>query len=969
MTAHDIIAETDEYTVISEYTPIKDREGTYQTEAELEAEFIRMLTEQGYTHLPIHSERDLITNLRTQLEALNHYKFSNNEWDKFLRDKIARPNEKLEARAKRIQEDYIQPLIRDDGMTQNIMLIDKGNIHNNILQVINQYKAKSSRYDVTILINGLPLVHIELKRRGVALREAFNQINRYNHDSFLAGAGLFMYVQIFVISNGTETKYYSNTTRSKAVDEYGKPKEEGNSSYEFTSYWADAKNKNIPDLIDFTRTFFARHTLLNILTKYCVFTSDNKLLVMRPYQIRATEKIIYQIEKAKNYSLYGSIKAGGYIWHTTGSGKTLTSFKAARIASKLDFIDKVLFVVDRKDLDHQTMQEYEKYEHGSANSTKSVRQLKAHLSNPEAHIVITTIQKLSAFIKKHDTHSIYSKHVVIIFDECHRSQFGEMHRAIIKHFKKYYIFGFTGTPIMDTFPTTEQIFGARLHTYTIVNAIHDNNVLPFRVDYHNTMKEKEDIIDEYVPGIDKESAFCAEERIKLITDYIIEHYDQQTYKRRFNSILAVSSIRMAKLYYEEFKKRQDTGLKVAVIFSQSVGTDEEEGILGEENSDDPSGLDEVSRDFLTRAINDYNKMFSLSYGATPETFPNYYQNISQYMKEKKIDILIVVNMFLTGFDAQTLNTLWVDKNLKRHGLIQAFSRTNRILDSVKTFGNIICFRDMRKDVDKAISTFGDDEAGNIAFLKTFEEYYNGYDDFPGYAEMARGFMKKFPQGSDLIGESVKKDFIVSFGEILRLRNRLRGFPSFDGMDIFTDRDMQNYIGLYLDLHDKRKRGELADISDDVVFELELVGQIEINIDYILALVKKYHDTYSTDKEIYASVIRAIDASPEFRSKKRLIEMFIAEVNTTDEIYTEWRNYAAIQQEKDLEALIAEERLKPEKAREYIANAFKYGELRTTGTDIDNFMPPVSRFSGEDRAEKKRKLINKLKSYFATYFGI
>ena len=741
----NIVAATSENTVVTEYESVKSRSDSYQSEAELEKEFIRLLCEQGYTYLPIHTEKDLIANLRERLEELNNYKFSDSEWDRFFNEAIANPNDKIEDKTRKIQEDFVQVLKRDDALTKNILLIDKKNIHNNRLQVINQYvigieqgAKHDNRYDVTILVNGLPLVHVELKRRGVAIREAFNQINRYQRDSFWAGSGLFEYVQIFVISNGTNTKYYSNSTRFNAIKDAtsGKTKKEKTSnSFEFTSFWADANNRVIPDLIDFTKTFFAKHTILNILTKYCVFTSENMLMVMRPYQITATERILNRIEIAHNYKKYGNIAGGGYIWHTTGSGKTLTSFKTARLASNLSFIDKVLFVVDRKDLDYQTMKEYDRFEKGAANSNSSTVILERQLRDSKSHIIITTIQKLSSFIKKYKEHAVYDKQVVIIFDECHRSQFGDMHAAIVRSFKKYYMFGFTGTPIFPANSgavrnpklfTTEQTFGDQLHTYTIVDAINDKNVLPFRVDYIKTMDTDADIDDEQVWDIDRKKAFEAPERIALIAKYILEHFDQKTYrgdktyvystltniaevassdrgkveeikqKQRvsgFNSIFAVSSVPMAKLYYDEFRRQikadPTKNLKIAVIYSYGANEEEADGILDEENPEDTSALDQTARDFLDSAILDYNQMFHTNYDTSSDKFQNYYKDISLRMKNKELDLLIVVNMFLTGFDATTLNTLWVDKNLKMHGLIQAFSRTNRILNSIKTFGNIV----------------------------------------------------------------------------------------------------------------------------------------------------------------------------------------------------------------------------------------------------------------------------------------
>lgn len=1031
----NIVAETSENTVVTEYEPVKKRSDSYQSEAELEKEFIRLLCEQGYEYLPIHTEKDLIANLRSKLEELNNYRYSNSEWESFFANEIANPNEHMVEKTRNIQEDYKKVLKRDDGTSKNISLIDKKNIHNNRLQVINQYEVgrddgarHDNRYDVTILVNGLPLIHIELKRRGVAIREAFNQINRYQRDSFWSGSGLFEYVQIFVISNGTNTKYYSNSTRDNAIKDLNSnkvKKGKTSNSFEFTCFWADSNNRVIPDLIDFTKTFFAKHTILNVLTKYCIFTSENMLMVMRPYQITATERILNRIEIANNYKKYGSVEGGGYIWHTTGSGKTLTSFKTARLASKFSFIDKVLFVVDRKDLDYQTMKEYDRFEKGAANSNTSTKILKRQLEDSDVHIIITTIQKLATFIKKNPGHEVYEKHVVIIFDECHRSQFGDMHTVIVKSFKKYHLFGFTGTPIFavnsgraknSIFFTTSQTFGDQLHSYTIVDAINDKNVLPFRVDYVTTMKEEEEITDEMVWDINREKAMMSPERISNVTKYILDHFDQKTYrgdktyifnslknikevasaergaveeikhKQRlsgFNSIFAVSSVPMVKLYYQEFKKQMaddpSKHLRIATIFSYGANEEETDGILDEENPEDTSALDQTSRDFLDSAIADYNRMFHTNYSTDGDKFQNYYKDVSLRMKNKELDLLIVVNMFLTGFDATTLNTLWVDKNLKMHGLIQAFSRTNRILNSIKTFGNIVCFRNLGKRVDSAISLFGDKNAGGIVLLKSFKDYYYGYESvdgeqMSGYVDMMEELTERFPLSEpQIIGEQNQKNFIALFGAILRMRNLLVSFDDFKGKELISERDLQDYLGRYQDLRDewkqKRESGESTDITDDIVFEVELIKQIEINIDYIMMLVKKYHDTHCEDKEVLITIKRAIDASPELRSKKQLIETFIAGINDIDDVMSEWHNYVVRQRESDLEAIIAEERLNPENTRRFLDSAFRDGEIKTAGTDIDKLMPPVSRFGGSGRDKKKQVVIDKLKAFFDKYFGI
>ena len=1038
MAYFNIVAETSENTVVTEYESVKKRSDSYQSEAALEQEFIRLLCEQGYEYLSIHTQDDLVYNLRKKLSELNDYQFSDQEWDIFFKNVLANPNEHIVEKTRKIQEDYIQVLTRDDGSSKNISLIDKRNIHNNRLQVINQYKngtqegAKyDNRYDVTVLVNGLPLVHIELKRRGVSIKEAFNQINRYQRDSFWAGCGLYEYVQLFVISNGTNTKYYSNSTRSNAEKEHkkqGASKTRSSNSFEFTSFWADANNRVIPDLIDFTKTFFAKHTILNILAKYCIFTSENMLMVMRPYQITATERILNRIEVANNYKKYGSIEGGGFIWHTTGSGKTLTSFKTARLASKLPYIDKVLFVVDRKDLDYQTMKEYDRFEKGAANSNTSTKVLTAQLGDPDARIIITTIQKLATFIKKNADHEVYAKHVVIIFDECHRSQFGDMHQAIVDKFKKYHLFGFTGTPIFSVnsakskenkFVTTAQTFGDRLHSYTIVDAINDKNVLPFRVDYIKTVDASENIADEMVNDIDREKVMMAPKRISLVTKYILEHFNQKTYrgtktydynkltnisavassksgadeikqKQRvsgFNSIFAVASVPMAKLYYQEFKKQmaqlpEIKRLKIATIFSYGANEadpsdPENDGILDEENSEDTSRLDQSSRDFLDSVIQDYNELFKTNYDTSADKFQNYYKDVSLRMKNKELDLLIVVNMFLTGFDATTLNTLWVDKNLKMHGLIQAFSRTNRILNSIKVHGNIVCFRNLAKRVDSALALFGDKNASGIVLVKSYKDYYYGYETadgkrVDGYVDLMGKLKDDFPLSDPSIeGEQNQKDFIALFGAILRMRNLLTSFDEFKDEELISERDLQDYLGRYQDLRDQwvRKREESKDITDDVVFEIELIRQIEINIDYILMLVKKYHESNCKDKEIRESINKAIDSSSELRSKKDLISNFIEKMNSVDDVMDEWRSYVNKERDAELDKIISEQRLKPEETRKFMKKSFTDGEVKTFGTDIDALMPPISRFGGNSRAKKKQTVIELFKAFFEKFFGI
>lgn len=1040
MAQYNIIAESQEYTVVSEYDHVATPAENYQSEADLEKEFIRLLQEQGYDYLPIHKEADLITNLRAQLEKLNHYHFTDSEWERFFNECIANQNDDIVAKTQKIQDDYIQVLKRDTGESQNIKLIDKDNIHNNSIQVINQYVEEGgnfdTRYDVSILVNGLPLVHIELKRRGVQLKEAFNQINRYQRDSFWAGCGLYEYVQIFVISNGTNTKYYSNTTRANHLKEQelggrNKSKKTSN-SFEFSSFWADSNNKTITDLLDFTKTFFSKHTLLNILTKYCVFTSEKMLMVMRPYQIAATERIIQRINVANNYKFYGSIRGGGYIWHTTGSGKTLTSFKTAQLASKLPYIDKVLFVVDRKDLDYQTMKEYNRFEEGAADGNTSTAVLQRQLENRDKNggyhdyrIIVTTIQKLSIFVQKNKNHPVFQQRVVIIFDECHRSNFGEMHSAITKNFKKYNLFGFTGTPIFAQnagtggdmrLKTTQQAFGDKLHTYTIVDAINDENVLPFRIDYVNTIKEKEGILDQQISAIDREKAMASPERISQVVKYILEHFDQKTkrssyYSFRvlddinkvavakrgevvsehkteqklngFNAMFAVASIPMAKAYYNEFKRQQAElpeaqRLKVATMYSYGANEEEVDGILAEENPESTTQLDQQSRDFLEGAIQDYNKMFSTNYDTSSDKFQNYYKDLSLRMKNREVDLVIVVNMFLTGFDATTLNTLFVDKNLKQHGLIQAFSRTNRILNSVKTFGNIVCFRDLQQATDDAIALFGDKDASSIVVLKDFLSYYDGYDTEKGkhcygYKELVEQLQDEFPEGQTILGEDAERRFVALFGSLLKSINILSTFDQFEGQQIITDRQLQDYQSNYLDLQEKWRRRRPADkenINDDLVFETELIRQVEINIDYILLLVQKYHDSNCTNKEILVNISKAVGSSLQLRSKKELIENFIGSVSADTDVEKSWKDFVQQRKDEDLKEIIDSEHLKPQETKTFIDNSFRDGQVRTTGTDIDKILPPMSRFGGSDnRQEKKKTVVEKLQAFFERYFGL
>ena len=995
---YEPIAVSSESTVVAEFLADPSHGTGYQSEAELERGFIALLEEQAYEYLTLTSEDGLVANLRVQLEALNSIEFSDAEWERFFTERIAGAKDGPVEKTIRLQEEHVQLLRRDDGSTKNVALIDKTNVHNNRLQVINQYEVTgtyANRYDVTVLVNGLPMVHIEIKRRGVDIREAFNQIDRYQRDSFWAGSGLFEYVQLFVITNGTLTKYYSNTVRTQHLGERagGKRARKTSNSFDFTSWWADATNKPIEDLTGFAKTFFAKHTLLNILTRYCVLTADQMLLVMRPYQIVATEQILRRIEVATNYKQWGTVAGGGYVWHTTGSGKTLTSFKTAQLASALPTVEKVLFVVDRKDLDYQTMQEYDRFQKGAANSNTSTRILKQQLEDPGARVIITTIQKLSTFIAGNKGHTIYDGHVVVIFDECHRSQFGDMHTAITKAFKRYHLFGFTGTPIFAAnsasggnpqLRTTEQAFGDKLHTYTIVDAITDKNVLPFRIDYVNTVKMPDAIADKQVSAIDKENALLAPERVEQIVAYILQHFDQKTKRashyslagkrvRGFNSLLATASIDAARRYYNQFYLQQkdlspDQRLKVGLIYSfapnQALGDD----LLAEEEFDtDALGFD--AREFLEHAIQDYNDLFGTSFDTTSDKFQNYYKDLSLRLKNRDIDLVIVVNMFLTGFDATTLNTLWVDKNLRAHGLIQAYSRTNRILNSVKTFGNIVSFRDLEEETNDAIALFGNKDARGIVLLKPYAEYYDEYA--VRVAELQAGY----PLGQPIVGETAQKAFIALFGAILRLRNILGSFDDFAGNEILTPRAMQDYQSVYLNLYQDfrtQRDAEKEPILDEVVFEIELIKQVEINVDYILMLVEQYRDARGDgdDKEIRAAIDRAVSSSPSLRNKKDLIEAFVDSLSATAQVDQAWAAFVAAKRTEELDRIITEEGLDPDATRSFVDAAFRDGGVQPTGTAITKILPPVSRFGQSGgHAAKKASVLAKLGAFFDRFFGL
>lgn len=973
--------------------------GSYQSEAELERELIGNLVSQGYERVKFTTSEELYGNLKVQIERLNNVSFSKSEWERFLTEYLDCPKDGMVEKTRKIQEDYIYDFTFDDGHLQNIKIIDKKNIHNNFLQVVNQFTAgekNQNRYDVTILVNGLPLVHIELKKRGVNLHEAFNQIHRYSKESFNLDHSLYKFVQIFVISNGTYTRYFANTTAKNK------------NNYEFTCEWADAKNKVIRDLVDFTKTFFEKRVLLEVLTKYCVFDASNTLLIMRPYQIAATERILWKIKSSYESKKAGTAEAGGFIWHTTGSGKTLTSFKTARLATNLDFIDKVFFVVDRKDLDYQTMKEYKRFQEDSVNGSKDTKELKKSIEKDDNRIVVTTIQKLNEFVKKNPNHPIYDKQCVLIFDECHRSQFGDAQKNIRKSFKKYYQFGFTGTPIFAENSlkgdTTSGTFGAQLHCYVITDAIRDGKVLKFKVDYNNiTLKFKEyemEMDEEKLKKLEKK--ILHPDRITEITKYILKVFDTKTHrnefydlKRRrlngFNAMFAVQSVEAAKLYYEEFQKQQEAlpeekRLKVATIYSFSAN--EEPSAIGEieDENFEPSAMDSTAKEFLNRAINDYNKLFKTNFSTEGKEFQNYYSDLSNRVKNKEVDLLIVVGMFLTGFDAPTLNTLFVDKNLRYHGLIQAFSRTNRILNKVKTFGNIVCFRNLERATEDAIKTFGDENSVNVILEKSYDEYIHGFTDeetgkkFKGYKDICEEIIAKFPDPTEIVLEADKKEFVQLFGELLKAENILRNFDEFESFEkIISERLMQDMKSVYVDIREsilnerRSKEAEEAQVDfSDVEFQIDLLKTDEINLDYILALILEKARENDDIESLKAEVRRVIRSSLGTRAKEDLVMEFISktrlsELKNTDDIIETFYDFAKKEKEVKINQLIAEENLN-EKANRFIEKSISKGYVEYAGDELDGIIPPLSRRGGV-REKKKEIVLEKIRKIVDVFVGI
>ena len=996
------IAEMTNGIILANYEKILQVQESYQSEAELEESMIKNLVLQGYEKFNGKTSDDLYKNLKIQIEKLNKVTFRDEEWKRFLVEFLDSPNDGMIEKTRKIQENHIHDFTFDDGHLKNIKIIDKKNIHNNFLQVTNQIRqvgTHNNRYDVTILVNGLPLVHIELKKRGVNLHEAFNQIHRYSKESFNAENSLYKYVQIFVISNGTYTRYFANTTA------------QNKNHYEFTCEWADAKNRVIRDLEDFTATFFEKRTMLEVLTKYCVFDSNNTLLIMRPYQIAATERILWKIESSFQSRKAGKIESGGFIWHTTGSGKTLTSFKTAKLATELDYIDKVFFVIDRKDLDYQTMKEYQKFQPDSVNGSKDTKELKRSIEKQDNKIVVTTIQKLNEFVKKNSNHEIYDKHCVIIYDECHRSQFGDAQKNIRKSFKHYYQFGFTGTPIFPEnalgVETTAGIFGAQLHSYVITDAIRDEKVLKFKVDYNDIrpkFKSAESETDEKkIKSIEKKMLLHPE-RISEITEYILKVYNTKTHRNEqydlkhrrligFNAMFAVQSVEAAKLYYEEFKKQQrdiseEKRLKIATIYSFTAN--EEQNAIGDipDENFEPGAMDSSSKEFLDKVISDYNGYFKTNYSTNGKEFQNYYKDLSQKVKDKEIDLLIVVGMFLTGFDAPTLNTLFVDKNLRYHGLIQAFSRTNRILNKVKTFGNIVCFRNLEKATEDAIKTFGDENSVNVILEKSYDEYINGFTDeetgksMKGYVDLCNEIVDKFPNPVEIELDSEKKEFAELFGELLKSENILRNFDEFENFEkIISDRQMQDMKSVYVDIcedirndrkNNENKNGEEEIDFSNVEFQIDLLKTDEINLDYILSLILKKSKEHDDIETLKSEIRRIIRTSLGTRAKEDLVMNFInktdlSELKNSSDILESFYKYANEEKKIKINELIENEGLKKDSER-FIERSINRGFVDYAGAELDSILPPTSRRKGA-REAKKQTVLQKIRNIVEIFIGI
>ena len=1023
MTLYKTIAESNNFIVLDQYNKfVEEPNAGYQTEGNLEREFIRDLQAQGYEYLQgLNNHGELIKNLRIQLQQLNNVVFSDAEWHRFLEEYLDKPSDNLIEKTRKIHDDYIYDFVFDNGRIQNIYLLDKKNLANNTVQVINQFEQTGSydnRYDVPILVNGLPLVHIELKKRGVAIREAFNQIHRYSKESFNKENSLFKYIQIFVISNGTDTRYFANTTKRDK------------NSYDFTMNWATAKNTLIKDLKDFTATFLQKNTLLNVLVNYCVFDVSDTLLIMRPYQIAATERILWKIQSsyfAKNWS---NRESGGYIWHTTGSGKTLTSFKASRLATELNFIDKVFFVVDRKDLDYQTMKEYQRFSPDSVNGSNSTLGLKRNIEKDDNKIIVTTIQKLNNLMKSEENLPIYQKQVVFIFDEAHRSQFGEAQKNLKRKFKKFYQFGFTGTPI---FPenalgaeTTASVFGTELHSYVITDAIRDDKVLKFKVDYNDVRPQFKALETEKDPekltALEQKQAFLHPERIKEISQYLLNNFKQKTHRlnatgKGFNAMFAVSSVEAAKRYYEtlqNLQSEQEKPLRIATILS--FAANEEQDAIGDipDETFEPTALNSTAKEFLTKAIDDYNHYFGTSYDVDSQSFQNYYRDLAKRVKNQEVDLLIVVGMFLTGFDAPTLNTLFVDKNLRYHGLMQAFSRTNRIYDTTKTFGNIVTFRDLEQNTIDAITLFGDKNTKNVVLEKSYDSYFNGDDNQRGYLEVVQELQNRFPNPTEIETEQDKKEFVKLFGEYLRIENILQNYDEFTALQALQAVDLndpiamekfkqvhymndeqiaemlkvptlpvraeQDYRSTYNDIRDwlrQRKEGNDKDNSpinwDDVVFEVDLLKSQEINLDYILALIFEHHKK-NQDKEVLIDEIRrTVRSSLGNRAKESLIVDFINQTNLDDipdkaSLIDAFFLFAQNEKQKEAETLIQEENLNVDAAKRYITTSLKREYASENGTALNEVLPKMSPLNPQ-YLTKKQTIFQKIAAFVEKFKGV
>lgn len=1031
MTQYNTIAELQNFIVLDSYTKnflINEPPAGYQSEAALEHELIKDLQGQGYEYLPnLVTPEALLANVRKQLQTLNNVAFTDAEWKRFLDEYLDKPSDNIVDKTRKVQDDYIYDFVFDDGHIKNIYLVDKQNITRNKVQVINQFEqtgTQANRYDVTILVNGLPMVHVELKKRGVAIREAFNQVHRYSKESFNSESSLYKYLQIFVISNGTDTRYFANTTKRNK------------NSFDFTMNWAKSDNTLIKDLRDFTATFFQKNTLLQVLLTYSVFDTSETLLIMRPYQIAATERLIWKVKSSYQAKQWSKPEGGGYIWHTTGSGKTLTSFKAARLATQLDFIDKVFFVVDRKDLDYQTMKEYQRFSPDSVNGSDSTAGLKRNIDKDDNKIIVTTIQKLNNLMKAEATLPVYEQQVVFIFDECHRSQFGEAQKNLHKKFKRYYQFGFTGTPI---FPenalgaeTTASVFGRELHSYVITDAIRDEKVLKFKVDYNDVrpqFKALETETDEIkLTAAENKRLLLHPDRIKEVSQYILKNFKLKTHRNQggqkgFNAMFAVNSVEAAKLYYEELnnlQKDDEKKLKIATIFSYAAN--EEQNAVGDiqEENFEPSAMDSSAKEFLAKAIKDYNEMFRTSFGVDSKEFQNYYRDLAKRVKNQDIDLVIVVGMFLTGFDAPTLNTLFVDKNLRYHGLMQAFSRTNRIYDATKTFGNIVTFRDLEQATVDAITLFGDKNTKNVVLEKSYEEYLKGFTDIAtgdarkGYIDIVKELKDQFPQPDEIVTEADKKAFVKIFGEYLKVENILQNYDEFTNLkelqtidknnpdalaafrdshfltdedvtemlkaDVLQERAAQDYRSTYNDIRDwfrREKEGKIPEESkidwDDVVFEIDLLKSQEIDLDYILELVFE-HNKKTKDKELLVDEVRRIiRSSIGNRAKEGLIVDFIHEtdlepIQDKSGIISAFFAYAQKKQKEEAADLIVEEKLNEEAAKRYIQTSLKHEYASDNGTDLNAILPKMSPLNPQ-YLTKKQSVFQKISAFIEKFKGV